>query len=224
MERAERIEFNGHTYRLSGNYYRRHNWSSPGPSNLHRAVWEFHNGPVPEGYDVHHKDGDSFNNDIANLEVAPESEHHRSHMLKAERVEQSRSVLDSVRHLAAAWHKSAAAKPVQRRAGMASWENRQSVSVECVVCGKKFETCFPSRTYLCSGACASARRRRSGKDNEKRRCVACGMEFEVGRYTKTRTCSKRCASVLLSLSRRGIQPDSRRGSLLLREWVVGVKL
>ena len=33
---------------------------------LHTYVWEKHNGPVPEGYDIHHIDHDPSNNDIEN--------------------------------------------------------------------------------------------------------------------------------------------------------------
>ena len=35
----------------------------------HRIVYEKHHGPIPSGYDVHHRDGDKLNNDISNLEL-----------------------------------------------------------------------------------------------------------------------------------------------------------
>ena len=41
----------------------------------HRLVWVFHNGPIPEGYDVHHKDGNKLNNKINNLEVIKHDQH-----------------------------------------------------------------------------------------------------------------------------------------------------
>lgn len=44
---------------------------------MHRDVWEFHNGPIPDGYDVHHRDENKLNNDIGNLECLPKSEHTR---------------------------------------------------------------------------------------------------------------------------------------------------
>lgn len=44
----------------------------------HRWVWEQHNGPIPEGFVIHHKDGNIFNNDITNLELLPDGKH-RSH-------------------------------------------------------------------------------------------------------------------------------------------------
>lgn len=36
----------------------------------HRIVWELHNGPVPEGHIVEHKDGKPSNNCIGNLRLA----------------------------------------------------------------------------------------------------------------------------------------------------------
>jgi sugar lactone lactonase YvrE len=42
---------------------------------LHRYVWEFYNGKIPEGYQIHHKDKDKSNNDISNLELMPFSAH-----------------------------------------------------------------------------------------------------------------------------------------------------
>lgn len=44
-----------------------------------RLVWERHHGPVPEGYDVHHKDRDKLNNAIENLEMLSKVRHKREH-------------------------------------------------------------------------------------------------------------------------------------------------
>jgi hypothetical protein len=41
----------------------------------HRMVWEAVNGPIPDGYDVHHIDGDTYNNDVDNLECLSHSDH-----------------------------------------------------------------------------------------------------------------------------------------------------
>jgi len=41
----------------------------------HRMVWEAVNGPIPDGYDVHHIDGDTYNNDVENLECLSHSDH-----------------------------------------------------------------------------------------------------------------------------------------------------
>jgi len=42
---------------------------------LHRYVWEKYNGEIPSGYNIHHKDHNTLNNDISNLELIGHSEH-----------------------------------------------------------------------------------------------------------------------------------------------------
>lgn len=46
---------------------------------LHRHVWEFYNGPIPDGYCVHHL-RDVFDNTIGNLEIMEKGEHNSFHM------------------------------------------------------------------------------------------------------------------------------------------------
>lgn len=51
---------------------------------LHRSVYEYYTGKTTDGYDVHHIDGDRFNNDILNLVRVTRGEHlliHRSNRL-----------------------------------------------------------------------------------------------------------------------------------------------
>lgn len=43
----------------------------------HRLVWEAVNGAVPDGYDIHHVDGDTYNNEIDNLECLSHADHAR---------------------------------------------------------------------------------------------------------------------------------------------------
>lgn len=45
----------------------------------HRYVWEQHNGRIPKGYEIHHKDGDTHNNDIENLEMLSIHDHRSIH-------------------------------------------------------------------------------------------------------------------------------------------------
>ena len=42
---------------------------------LHRYVWESERGKIPQGYDIHHLDGDKTNNIVDNLECLPKAEH-----------------------------------------------------------------------------------------------------------------------------------------------------
>jgi len=49
----------------------------------HRLVWILeHNGDVPEGWDIHHKDGNKLNNSVSNLEICTHVEHTVNHNKK----------------------------------------------------------------------------------------------------------------------------------------------
>ena len=41
---------------------------------VHRLVWESFNGPIPEGYEINHKDEDKSNNALENLELLTHSD------------------------------------------------------------------------------------------------------------------------------------------------------
>jgi len=43
----------------------------------HRWIWEKENGPIPEGFDIHHKDANRQNNRIDNLELIDHRDHTR---------------------------------------------------------------------------------------------------------------------------------------------------
>jgi hypothetical protein len=47
--------------------------------SLHRYIWEKYNGPIPCGMYVHHKDKNTENNNIENLELISSIEHTRLH-------------------------------------------------------------------------------------------------------------------------------------------------
>lgn len=46
---------------------------------MHRLVWEQHNGQIPDGWHVHHINGDKLDNRIENLMVIDEPTHHKIH-------------------------------------------------------------------------------------------------------------------------------------------------
>ena len=46
---------------------------------LHREVWEFYNGKIPKGLEIHHIDGDTTNNKISNLELLTHYQHAKKH-------------------------------------------------------------------------------------------------------------------------------------------------
>lgn len=97
MER-ETIIYNGKKYNrypeskrrhLRAYFWRHDKWKEP-PFALHRQIWIDNFGEIPEGYVVHHKDKNTLNNDIDNLECIPFRKHCSNHMLEEDRREMSR--------------------------------------------------------------------------------------------------------------------------------------
>ena len=139
--------FNGESYWLCGHYYQRHG------KRLHREVWQHHNGPIPKGFHVHHRDGDRTNNDISNLELLRAGEHMRHHASDPVHLPRQRAHIERIRPLAAAWHSSPE--------GL-EWHSQHSARVQanlkpvhpwtCCVCGKSGMSKKPNRRF-CSGAC-----------------------------------------------------------------------
>lgn len=51
--------------------------------SISRKTWERHHGPIPPGYEIHHKDFDDTNFDIDNLECLTALEHRQRHIAGA---------------------------------------------------------------------------------------------------------------------------------------------
>lgn len=77
------IEFNNKKFYLSpenGYYEAKINTNNTRNTlRLHREVWEFYNGKIPENYHIHHIDGNKLNNSIENLELLSPIEHAKKH-------------------------------------------------------------------------------------------------------------------------------------------------
>lgn len=70
-------KYDGHSVWVDNGYPKI--WLNGKNVRLHKYVWEKHNGPVPPGMVVHHKDGNKLNYDLSNLELMDSTEHHRMH-------------------------------------------------------------------------------------------------------------------------------------------------
>jgi hypothetical protein len=77
----------------------------------HRLVWETENGPIPIGHVIHHKDGDTRNNDLQNLECITRSAHCKHHQ-------------DEVKH-------TPEYRATKKRASL----SRQPTAYKCASCG-----------------------------------------------------------------------------------------
>src|SRR6185312_15167975 len=124
---------------------------------LHVAIWEFHSGrAVPAGHEIHHKDGNTFNFEPDNLECLPQGVHRR--LPKRVDVERRLALLESIRPLAASWHRSEAGREWHRRHAAESIR-KPGIQVDthpvrgsgsCVWCGSEFVIRNPRRKYCCS--------------------------------------------------------------------------
>ena len=197
MEVPETVEFNGVTYRLmgSGKYYLSQsstNEGRKGAKGLHVAVWEFYSGQtVPGGYEVHHKDGNTFNNDYSNLECIPRDEHRRKANYQTERIKKH---LDEIRPLASEWHRSEEGREWHRQHGKESMENREVLTLVCRQCGKEF-TAKHKYAKFCSHNCSVKYDYQHRRREERRICECCGKEFTAvitPRHDGARTCSRSC--------------------------------
>ena len=69
----------GNAYKRKDGYYQISSGSNQGKL-LHRLIYEDWYGTIPEGFCIHHIDGDKENNSPGNLMLLSKSNHHRLHM------------------------------------------------------------------------------------------------------------------------------------------------
>lgn len=168
-----------------------------GVQNYHRELYKKHHGPIPEGFDVHHKDSNALNNALDNLELKPKGEHKRWHAdqpIAPEKLAALRAQMDHARVFAADWHSTPEGLRFHAALGKKSWDKREFRSIVCQECGKDYQTRHLGKTKFCSGACKSRHRDRARNDNETRVCATCGKEFQVNRYSRVKNCSRSCGA------------------------------
>lgn len=75
---SERLDYGGYAfYRYPESEVRekRVYYFSRKVGYLHRFLWSEAHGPIPEGHDIHHVNGDSLDNRVENLTPVPRREH-----------------------------------------------------------------------------------------------------------------------------------------------------
>lgn len=218
---AEIVVYRGNTFRRypksknwsDGNYFRPSiHLAMAGVESLHREIWKDHFGPIPEGHSIHHRDGDTGNNDPSNLVCLSSSEHQAIHAVASRERGRSPKALahmDAIRPKTVAWHRSEEGRAWHRQHGREAYQRRQPLESTCDHCGKSFLSITRRENdRFCTNACKSAWRRASGLDDVERICAACGNTFVVNHYAKTRTCSRTCAMrQRRAREAAGLQPD-----------------
>lgn len=158
-------EFQGKRYYLCGNYFQRKG------ARLHRMVWESIHGPVPDGYHVHHKDGNRANNQPDNLELLEGSEHLSLHMQEESRRENGRRAIRIAIEAAKEWHHSEAGHEWHVQHGKDVFVDRPYKTYVCPICGKEFQSRAAQGAIYCHANCRAkaVRRRQREKQLANRR-------------------------------------------------------
>lgn len=142
---------------------------------IHRDIWEDNFGPIPEGYHVHHKDGDRLNNVIENLECVSIKEHSERHPGFAEWTRR-----DDVR--------KSHSKMMRR-----ILDETPIRTQTCEICGKEFTyrqaNGVPAK--VCSNQCRGKKNRMTYTKTFV--CAYCGKEFTRFIGHKRTFCSISCA-------------------------------
>ena len=199
--------------RFQGRIYRRYPYAerrtdrvyfkATGNRYLHVDVFRAFNGPVPAGHQVHHADGDTLNNDPSNLAAEPKHDHLAFHGQQGAAVGMASGLLDRIRPLTVAWHRSVEGRDWHRQHGQEAFKKRVPLEKACDQCGKSFKTMGRRESdRFCSNNCKAAWRRASGVDDEDRTCAVCGGAFRCNRYSKKACCSRACGVILSSRKRR----------------------
>lgn len=172
--------FQGKTYKLYiGNRY----FTCWGMDMLHREVWKFYNGDIPEDHHIHHKDNDRTNNQLENLECIHKSNHAELHNKEKSSNNshpfQREDVIEKVRERNREFHKSEAGAEQRKIAtkGLIAWNNseegkkankemwdRQPIrEYNCQECNTAFSTRATNPVKFCGNNCRNAAYRRNKK-------------------------------------------------------------
>lgn len=160
---------------------------------LHVYVWEKFNGPVPKGYQVHHKKFDKSKNEPEDLQLLIRYKHLSLHAARRT-PEQKKKFQQAGIKAAPAWHHSQSGHEWHKE-HYEQMKDRLYAEHDfvCLNCGKPFKS-TKAGSKFCSNACKSAWRRKSGIDDELRTCTVCGKSFFADKYAKKECCSHECSA------------------------------
>ena len=186
--------FNGVVYTRDSKKHYRVSW------HIQREVWNYYYGEIPPKHEIHHRDLNSDNNIIENLQLLTKSEHQQLHTPKgfqAVEFKEPRS------RICLACGKEFQTTNVRRRYCSEECYKIKCRKYEtrvCAYCGKEFDVRADLKNKCCSSGCARKLFRNSHP--ETRICPICGKSFEVSsQYVKNKTCSVECGHKLQKITR-----------------------
>lgn len=155
-------EFNGKLYRL----YPKERYFSRGTKRMHTEVWKFYKGRIEKGFHVHHKDHNTWNNSLENLELKEKSKHQIEHGKEraANNPEWIKSFNEKGREAAKEWHSSIEGIEWHRKQGAKTWNSRKFKTLICQYCGKEYTTRHAGISKFCGNNCKARALRKRRKD------------------------------------------------------------
>ena len=128
---------------------------------LHVEVYRNEIGPIPEGFEVHHRDFDTRNNLPSNLELLTTDAHTALHRQRLREFAIARNQIAIAQAAAKEWHRSEAGREWHRKHAAATWATRGAITYTCEECRKEFTSRKLHNVRFCHQNCrARAHRRR----------------------------------------------------------------
>ena len=147
--------FDGKTYRLykGQRYFRRTDkkTSKSGIKYLHRAVWEYHYGQIPNGLMIDHINRDKADNRIENLRLVTAKENRMNVDPEVNQKARERMIAYNSQDCGKRWQDEETKKKRAERLSL-SWKKREAFEKKCLYCGKVFTARHKSASY-CSKEC-----------------------------------------------------------------------
>ena len=168
---------------------------------IHRAVYHYYFGDIPEGYEIHHIDENKANNDISNLVMLTKLEHRQLHIPKGQSFYKQKKIFicencgKEYEAFDVGNNRFCSAECMYKVA----YRERKTIIKTCPRCGKQFYTKKEKQIY-CSRSCG-------GKNPKKCRrikkiCPICGKEFETRLSVNRPTCSRECGCKYREMNRQ----------------------
>lgn len=154
------VEYKGRKYwKTKNNYYYRDKYVNGCREKiaLHRQIYEDNFGKISKYHDIHHIDGDKFNNSPDNLQEVHRSRHRSDEQKKRVNSPETSHIyskaLINAREAAKKWHRSDEGRKWHSENGKKTWQDRKKLDAECKFCGEIFKTFFPTRAQFCNPKC-----------------------------------------------------------------------
>lgn len=147
--------FDGKTYRLykGQRYFRRTDkkTSKSGIKYLHRAVWEYHYGQIPNGLMIDHINRDKTDNRIENLRLVTAKENRMNVDPEVNQKARERMTAYNSQDYGKWWQDEEKKKKRAEKLSL-SWKKREAFEKKCLYCGKVFTARHKNASY-CSKEC-----------------------------------------------------------------------